>query len=119
MTPEEKDRLKTNIFNSVDFSLSGSAWSEVCRCINEMPEENEPPVATYRTEEEEKNERENEGLRFRMTRMEELFIVLSKGVRIGTKAQHGWGINQEDEQFLTTTWVEIYKELYGEPEEKP
>lgn len=113
MTPEEKDRLKTNIFNSVDFSLSGSAWSEVCRCINEMPEENEPPVATSRIV------KDIDLLEFKIKRLEELFVVLSKGVRIGTKAQHGWGINQEDEQFLTTTWVEIYKELYGEPEEKP
>lgn len=83
-----------------------------------MATENQPPVATSRPEMETEIERDITRLESRMARIEEIFVVLSKGVRIGTKAKHGWGINPEEEQFLIKSWLEIYKEMYGEPEEK-
>lgn len=82
------------------------------------PTEDQPRVATSRIEQETEIERDITRLESRMARIEEIFVVLSKGVRIGTKAQHGWGLDPEEEKFLTTAWVELYKELYGAPEEQ-
>ena len=75
-------------------------------------------VATSRIEQETEIERDITRLESRMARIEEIFVVLSKGLNIGTKAQHGWGLDPDDEKFLRRSWVELYKELYGAPEEK-
>ena len=123
MTPEEMSieealaRLKNGDLYDRKGDLTKAGYRALERLegvdLNIRPE----PVATSRIEQETEIERDITRLESRMARIEEIFVVLSKGVRIGTKALHGWGLNSDDEKFLTTAWVELCKELYEAPEE--
>ena len=120
MTPEEAKRLFEEDLEHTrshlqDKNKAPMFYEEMKRW--EAAEEMAIKTLTTQTEEEKRTRERITKLESRMARIEEIFVVLSKGVRIGTKALHGWGLDSDEEKFLTTAWVELCKELYEAPEE--